>query len=73
MDEASSWKGFSAEGVLLACCPINVTEVFMGMRPSEAAKTEAFLASLGVLPCDLGGRQIRRRTLSRMATKWAGL
>lgn len=38
--------GLLAEGILLACCPINVTEVYMGMRPNEAAKTEAFLASL---------------------------
>jgi predicted nucleic acid-binding protein len=42
--------GFLAEGTLLACCPINVTEVFMGMRPSEAAKTEEFLASLEFYP-----------------------
>lgn len=39
-----------AEGILLACCPINITEVFMGMRPNEAAKTEAFLASLEFYP-----------------------
>jgi predicted nucleic acid-binding protein len=32
-----------AEGALLACCPINVTEGFMECAP---AKTEAFLASL---------------------------
>jgi len=35
-----------AEGTLLACCPINVTEVYMGMRPHEAEKTDEFLASL---------------------------
>jgi predicted nucleic acid-binding protein len=39
-----------AEGTLLACCAINVTEVCMGMRPNEAAKTEAFLASLEFYP-----------------------
>jgi len=37
-------------GVLLACCPINVTEVYMGMRPGEAERTEAFLASLEFYP-----------------------
>jgi predicted nucleic acid-binding protein len=39
-----------SEGILLACCPINVTEVCMGMRPNEAPKTEAFLASLEFYP-----------------------
>jgi predicted nucleic acid-binding protein len=43
-------EGLLAEGTLLACCPINVTEVCMGMRPSEAEKTEAFLASLEFYP-----------------------
>jgi predicted nucleic acid-binding protein len=31
---------------LLACCGINVTEVYAGMRPHEASLTEAFLRSL---------------------------
>lgn len=31
---------------LLACCPINVTEVYAGMRPREAGRTELFLQSL---------------------------
>jgi predicted nucleic acid-binding protein len=43
-------EGLLAEGTLLACCSINVTEVCMGMRPKEAAKTEAFLASLEFYP-----------------------
>ena len=34
------------EGHLLACCPINLTEVYAGMRPKEETTTEAFLASL---------------------------
>ena len=33
-------------GHLLACCPINVTEVYAGMRPKEEAATEEFLRSL---------------------------
>ncbi len=36
----------SEQGILLACCPINVTEVHMGMRPAEAAKTKHFLKTL---------------------------
>jgi predicted nucleic acid-binding protein len=31
---------------LLACCSINVTEVYSGMRPQEAQLTEALLRSL---------------------------
>ena len=31
---------------LLACCCINVTEVYAGMRPHEAKATEALLRSL---------------------------
>lgn len=38
--------GLLVQGGLLACCPINVTEVYAGMRPHEAAVTEAFLRSL---------------------------
>jgi predicted nucleic acid-binding protein len=38
------------KGTLLACCPINITEVYMGIRPHEAEKTEAFLASLEFYP-----------------------
>jgi predicted nucleic acid-binding protein len=43
-------EGLIAEGTLLACCPINITEVHMGMRPNEAAKTELFFASLEFYP-----------------------
>lgn len=39
-----------AEGTLLGCCPINVTEVHMGMRPHEAERTEEFLRSLEFFP-----------------------
>ena len=35
--------GLVKQGHLLACCPINVTEVYAGMRPKEEAATEAFL------------------------------
>ena len=34
------------QGHLLACCPINVTEVYTGLRPKEEVATEAFLRSL---------------------------
>jgi predicted nucleic acid-binding protein len=35
-----------AQRNLLACCSINVTEVYAGMRPHEAEVTEALLRSL---------------------------
>ena len=38
------------QGHLLACCPVNITEVFAGLRPGEESKTEAFLDSLECLP-----------------------
>ena len=38
--------GLLAQRNLLACCSINVTEVYAGMRPREAAATEEFLQSL---------------------------
>ena len=34
------------QGHLLAGCPINVTEVYAGLRPKEEAATEEFLRSL---------------------------
>lgn len=34
------------QGSLLACCPINVTEIYAGMRPKEEKATEEFLKSL---------------------------
>ena len=37
------------QGHLLACCSINVTEIYAGMRPKEEAKTRAFLESLDYL------------------------
>jgi len=42
--------GLSEQDILLACCPINVTEVYMGMRAGEEAKTERFLRSLEFYP-----------------------
>lgn len=41
---------FSRQDILLACCAINVTEIHMGMRPGEEARTERFLKSLEFYP-----------------------
>ena len=45
---------FSERDILLACCAINVTEIHMGMRPGEEAKTEKFLRSLEFYPVTWG-------------------
>jgi predicted nucleic acid-binding protein len=37
-------------GNLLACCPINVTEVYAGLRPAEEVRTHDFLESLRFYP-----------------------
>ena len=39
-----------AQGNTLACCSINVTEVYAGMRPSEEERTTALLQSLKFFP-----------------------
>ena len=39
-------KGLLSQGDLLACCAVNVSEVYAGMRPKEETKTEALLQSL---------------------------
>ena len=37
-------------GHILACCPINVAEVYAGMRSNEEARTNALLRSLLMYP-----------------------
>jgi predicted nucleic acid-binding protein len=39
-----------AQGHILACCPVNITEVYAGLRPGEETKTDAFMNSLEYLP-----------------------
>ena len=38
------------DGAEMACCAINVTEVYAGLRPGEEAKTERLLRSLKFYP-----------------------
>lgn len=40
----------SQRDILLACCSINVTEVYMGMRAGEEVKTKKLLGSLEFYP-----------------------
>ena len=39
-----------AERHELACCPINVTEIYTGLREPEREKTEALLRSFALIP-----------------------
>ena len=43
-------QGLLQEGRLLACCAVNVTEVYAGLRPHEEERTQAFLDSLDYYP-----------------------
>ena len=47
---AGLMENFILQGEALACCPINVSEIYAGMRTTEAAKTEALLRQLVYLP-----------------------
>jgi tRNA(fMet)-specific endonuclease VapC len=38
------------QGRVLACCSVNLTEVYAGLRPDEEDRTAAFLSSLEYLP-----------------------
>lgn len=49
-DRAETLEEMIDAGTLLACCPVNITEVHMGMRTHEAEKTETLLASLEFFP-----------------------
>ena len=39
-----------SDGNTLACCPINVSEIYAGVRPNEVRQTEALLRSLEYFP-----------------------
>ena len=59
------------QGHLLACCPINVAEVFAGMRPKEENRTKTLLGSLQLFPitfpvAELAG--LLKRNYSRKGT-----
>lgn len=43
-------KDLGQQGHLLACCSINVTEVYAGMRPPEELRTAELLESLQFFP-----------------------
>jgi predicted nucleic acid-binding protein len=43
-------KDLLKQGNILACCPINIAEVYAGMRPQEEQTTKIFLQSLDLYP-----------------------
>jgi tRNA(fMet)-specific endonuclease VapC len=46
MERTAFLNELLSEGHLLACCPVNITEVYAGLRPGEERSTKAFLDSL---------------------------
>ena len=38
------------QGNALACCPINITEIYAGLRPKEEQSTASFLRTLQLYP-----------------------
>jgi predicted nucleic acid-binding protein len=51
-------KSLAVQQHELACCPINVTEVYSGMRGPESSKTEALLRSLEFIPIGLAAAKL---------------
>jgi hypothetical protein len=63
---------FSMEGGLLCCCPVNIVEVYAGMKDKEKTATDKFLNSLEYYDTDreianLAG-EIKRRYLKKGIT-----
>ena len=56
-----------SEGHLLACCSINVTELYAEMRPGEQAKTDSFIDSLEYYPVT----KAVARHAGRLKYEWA--
>jgi len=59
--------GLAGQGNLLACCPVNVAEVYAGVRPKEEQHTAALLRSLQLLPitfeiAEMAGRLRQRHS-----------
>ena len=45
-DRENLLRGLLRQGHLLACCSVNIAEVYAGVRPKEEAGTECLLRSL---------------------------
>jgi predicted nucleic acid-binding protein len=60
-------------GHRLACCPINVTEVYAGMRPKEQAQTDVFLTSLEYYPITFPAARLAGELKQQYSRKGATL
>lgn len=61
------------EGHTLACCPVNVTEIYAGMRPREEQKTAALLHTLRLYPITFAVAELAGRLKRRYADKGKAL
>lgn len=61
------------QGHSLACCPINVAEVYAGMRPHEEQRTSALLRSLQFYPISFAVAELAGVLKQRHARKGATL
>ncbi len=57
------------DGHLLACCPINVIEVYAGLRPKEEVATGAFLRKFAVLLHNSADCALSKRTQREYSRK----
>ena len=51
-------RGLLQSGNALACCSVNVAEVYAGVRPKEEASTAAFLRALDYYPISFATSQL---------------
>jgi predicted nucleic acid-binding protein len=51
-------KSLATQQHELACCAINVTEIYSGMRAAEVTKTEALLRSLEYIPLSMDAAKL---------------
>jgi predicted nucleic acid-binding protein len=61
------------QGNILACCAINVAEVYAGMRPKEEERTSAFLGSLDYFPITFAAASLAGELKRDFAKKGATL
>ena len=61
--------GLAEQGHMLACCPVNVAEVYAGLRPKEEARTAALLQSLQLYPLTFPVAELAGRLKNNYARK----
>ena len=62
-------RNLVAAGHTLACCPVNVAEVYAGLRPKEEQRTTALLESLKLYPITFPVAEHAGRLKRRYAVK----